>query len=50
MDELACRHRRLDPVEEADEFLVPMARHTLADHRAVEDIESREQLVVPRRI
>jgi len=30
----------LDAVEKADEFLVPMARHALADHRSVEDIHA----------
>ena len=43
VDQLAGRHRGLDPVEEADEFLMAMARHALADDRAVEDIERREQ-------
>ena len=43
VDELAGGHDRLDPVEEADEFLVAMARHALAGHRAVEDIERGEQ-------
>src|SRR5271170_2167688 len=43
MDQLAGWHRRLDPVEEADEFLMAMTRHALPDHAAVEDIECREQ-------
>jgi hypothetical protein len=43
VDQLAGRHRGLDPVQETDEFLVAMARHALADDRAVEDIECREQ-------
>ena len=43
VDQLAGRHRGLDPVEEADEFLMAMARHALADDGAVEDIERREQ-------
>src|SRR5271155_257382 len=33
MDELAGWHCGLDPVQEADEFLVAMARHALADGR-----------------
>ena len=43
MDEFAGRHRGLDTVEETDELLVAMARHALADHGAVEDIERGEQ-------
>ena len=33
----------LDGVEEADELLMPVALHVPADHRAVEDVERREQ-------
>jgi hypothetical protein len=43
MDELAGGHDGLDPVEEADEFLVPMARYTLVDDRPIEDIQRGEQ-------
>src|SRR5262249_6155542 len=43
MHELAGRHRRLDAVQEMDEFLVVMPRHALADHRVVEDIERGKQ-------
>ena len=43
VNELAGRHRGLDPVEKPDEFLVAMARHALADDRAIEDIEGGKQ-------
>jgi hypothetical protein len=43
VNELASWHRGLDPVQKSDEFLVAMARHALADHRALEDVERREQ-------
>ena len=43
VDHLARRHGALDGVEEAEELLVPVALHALADDRAVEDIEGREQ-------
>ena len=43
VDQFAGRDRRFDPVEETDEFLMAMARHALADDRAVADIECREQ-------
>src|ERR1700675_3395669 len=33
----------IDRVEEADEFLVPMAWHALADHFAIEHAEGRKQ-------
>ena len=33
----------VDLVEEADEFLMPMARHALADDLAVEHVERGEQ-------
>jgi len=42
VDQLAGGHGGLDPVEETDEFLVAMARHALADHCAVEDIQRSE--------
>ena len=43
MDQLAGRDRRLDRVEEADELLVPVALHAVADDRAVEHVERGEQ-------
>src|SRR5687767_15931039 len=43
VDHLAGRHRALDRVEEPDELLMSMARHALADDRAVEHIEGGEQ-------
>ena len=41
VNELSRRHRGLDPVQEAKEFLVAMARHALPDDGAVENIELR---------
>ena len=38
MDELAGRPRRLDRIEEADELLVPVPGHAVAERRAVADI------------
>ena len=43
MDRLSRRNLLLDGVEEADEFLMAMALHVAADHRAVEHVERREQ-------
>ena len=43
MDQLAGRDVALDRVEEAEELLVPVALHALADHRAVEHVERGEQ-------
>lgn len=43
MYDLAGGNLRLDGVEEADELLMPMALHVAADHRAIEDVEGREQ-------
>ena len=43
---LAClwaAYGALDGIEEADELLVPVALHALADHGAVEHVEGREQ-------
>ena len=37
------RHSGLDHVEEADELLMPVALHTLADDLAFEDVEGSEQ-------
>jgi hypothetical protein len=42
VDQLAGRHSALDAVRKADEFLLAMARHALANGRAVKDIERRE--------
>lgn len=42
MDELFGGNLALDGIEEADEFLVPMALHAAADHSAIEHIERRE--------
>ena len=43
MDELAGGHGGLHPIEEADELLMPMALHALADDRAVEHVQCCEQ-------
>ena len=43
VDRLLGRHLRLDGIEEADEFLVPVALHVAADDGTVENVESREQ-------
>ena len=43
MDELASRDSGLDAVQKTDEFPMAVARHALADDRAVENIECREQ-------
>src|SRR3954466_14962425 len=43
MNELACRYLGLQRVEEADELLVPMALHVLAEHRAFEHVEGGKQ-------
>jgi hypothetical protein len=43
VDQLAGRHRPFDRIEEADALLVPVALHAAADHRAVEQVERREQ-------
>jgi hypothetical protein len=36
-DDPADGHNGLNPVQKTNEFLVPMARHTLANNRTVED-------------
>jgi hypothetical protein len=41
MDQLACRHGGLDPIEEANEFLMPMPRHALADDAAIDHVQRR---------
>jgi hypothetical protein len=43
VDQLAGGHRPLDGIEEADELLMAMTCHALADHRAVEHVEGCEQ-------
>ena len=43
VDRLARRNLLFDDIEEADEFLMTMALHVAADHRAVEDIHRGEQ-------
>ena len=43
VDHLAGRHRPLDGIEEADEFLMAVALHALADHAAFEHVEGSEQ-------
>jgi len=40
---LTDRHRRLDGVEEADEFLMPVPRRALAEHGAVQHVQCRGQ-------
>ena len=42
VDQLAGGHVALDPVEKADELLVPVSLHALPDHGAVEDVECGE--------
>ena len=43
MDELAGWHGRLDCVEEADEFLMPVLLHAATDNLAVEHVEGCKQ-------
>ena len=43
VDQLAGRHGALDGIEEADELLVAVPRHALADDAAVEHVERGEQ-------
>src|SRR5829696_3558695 len=43
VDDLAGRDLCLDGVEEADELLVPVALHAVANDGAVEDVEGGEQ-------
>jgi hypothetical protein len=43
VDHLAGGDLTLDGVEEADEFLVPVALHAVADHGVVQDVEGGEQ-------
>ena len=50
MDQFSHRNLRLDRIEEADELLMAVTLHVAADDSAVEDVESREQLVVPWRL
>ena len=50
MDHFSHRNLRLDRIEEADELLMAVTLHVAADDSAVEDVESREQVVVPWRL
>ena len=50
VDHLAGRHGALDRIEEAEELLVPVALHALADEAAVEDIGAANNVVVPFRL
>ena len=43
-------HPGIDDVEEADELLMAMALHALADDLAVKHIERREKVVTPCRL
>jgi hypothetical protein len=43
VDQLAGGDRRLDRIEEADEFLVAMTLHATAEHGAIEHVECGEQ-------
>ena len=43
VDHLAGRHGSLDRIQEADEFLMPVAGHAAPDQGALEDVQSREQ-------
>ena len=43
VDHLAGGHRPLERVEEPDELLMAVALHAVADHRALEHVESGEQ-------
>ena len=43
VDCLASGHPRLDEIEKADEFLVPVSLHVATDHSSVEYVECREQ-------
>jgi hypothetical protein len=43
VDRLSGRHLRFDGVEEANELLVPVALHVMADDGAVENVESGKQ-------
>jgi hypothetical protein len=43
VDQLASRHGGLDPIEEAEELLVPVPRHALADDATVEHVQRRKQ-------
>ena len=43
MDMFACRYGRLDRIEEADVFLVPVFLHALADNFAIQHVKGGEQ-------
>lgn len=42
---VACglRQVRLDSIEEANEFLMPVALHVATDHRTIENVESSKR-------
>ena len=46
----AWRSAAVDRIEKADELLIPVAAHALADDLAVEDVEGGEQGCVPWRL
>jgi hypothetical protein len=50
VDHLAGWHGPLNGCDEADELLMPMARHAAADDLALEHAERGEQVVVPWRL
>ena len=50
VDRLSCRNLALDGVEEADELLMPMTLHVLADHGSVEQFIAANRVVVPCRL
>ena len=43
VDHLSLGNVRVDVIEEADEFLMPMALHVAADDGAIENVERGEQ-------
>ena len=43
VDHLAGGHLALDVIEEADEFLMPVALHVPADHSTIQHIERGKQ-------
>jgi hypothetical protein len=50
MDDLAGGDLGFDGIEEANEFLMPVALHAAADNFAFEHVEGGEEVVVPLRI
>src|SRR5271170_5531335 len=47
VDSLSGWNLALDGIQEADEFLMAMALHVVADDRSVEDVHGREQSGCP---